>query len=193
LKLDKYDIALTNCCAKEKENRPVLQCVSLRNGELSATNGFILITREALDASPEEKERELLLPATVLRKFKTRTTRTKSTIFLSLLEDEAIITTPGIEESKFKLPTGTFPKYDKLFNDEPIRKLAQTAVIVGKLKQILSTMPNDGILRIGVSETTSPIEFECSATIYTPIERPIRGMVMPIFVDWTEFKWHRRS
>ena len=190
MKLDKYDIALVNGTSKEVA-RPMLQNVHLNKGRLEAADGFILAFREA-DVSPEEKEITTLLPAGILRTIK------------STPKKQAILTV-GTEELQIQYQndagepidynptlsfqpgdtTKTYPELKQLFPKDTTKK-AHIALSVSLLKKLLTCLPDEGYLRIGITEIDKPLEFECSN-----MDRPIRGMVMPMFVDWEDFKWHR--
>ena len=199
MKLDKYDIALVNACGDAE--RPILQNVCVRDGELIAVNGFILAMRKA-DMQPEEKlDGDLLLPASMLKQVKPAPMKQAN---LTLIDDSerakiTYVSALGLPlesepELLFKLystkaqtfPNIIFPSISSLYRQSPTEKKAHVAVDMGLLKKLLACMPNDGILRIGVSEPASPVEFECSS-----MERPIQALLMPMYVDWTKHNWRR--
>jgi hypothetical protein len=191
MKLDKYDLKLVNGCAKE--GRPMLQNVCVRKGQLAVADGFILVLREA-DMKPEEKEQEeLLLPASMLKQVKFQPSKKPE---LSLADGKVKVTYSNQKgnplefepEVSFKPYTESkpFPNYTELLNESPIKKTAEIAVSVGLLKRILSMMPDDGILRLGINTVSTPLEFQCEG-----MDRPIRGLIMPMFIDWKAYKWQR--
>jgi len=189
MKLDKWDIAIVNAANKNDVSRPVLQTVCLKNGKLAAADGFMLVVRDAAMEPGESKDQQLL-PAQCWRNIKTDG---KKIAQLSAKDGEATISYKNdkgkpIEydpQYSFKLmENATFPNYPQLF-PESTEKKAQIAVNVGKLKKLLSCMPDTGILRIGITEPSAPMEVECVA------DRPIRGLLMPMYVEWDKFRWYR--
>ncbi len=194
MKLDKYDIALANACAKD-DGRPVLTNVCYRNGKLAASDGFALVVRE-VEKETSEDYPDTLLPAKILKTIKpTQNKVAELTIDSKCQVTYKKVTGENIESeptNAFKPSTsGTFPNYAQLF-PKGQDKTAKSVLSVGLLKRVLSCLPNDGVLRIGLINTpdekasSQPIEFECSN-----IDRPIYGMIMPMYVDWSDFKWHR--
>lgn len=196
MKLDKYDIALTNACAKE-DSRPVLENVCYRNGELAAVDGFMMVVRQA-DTDPNENPPHTLLPVSILKTIKVNAKRIaelsingKCEVVFKNENGEPVDFEPSISFKPFD--RAEFPKYESLFPKEQ-EKTAVTAMSVGLLKRLVKCLPDDGILRFGIINTPGerksdqPIEFEC-----TNMDRPIRGMIMPMYTDWTNFKWHREE
>jgi len=194
MKLDKYDIKLTNGCAKE-QSRPILTNVCLRDGKLAAADGFMLVVRDA-DLGEGENPPETMLPTSILKTVKADSKRIANLEIndgcklsyyrenLAPLDYEPVLS--------FKLGTDkAFPDFDQLFPKEQ-KKTAVTAVSVGLLKKLCSILPDDGILRLGISnpvgsgEYAQPIEFHCGK-----MDRPIYGLLMPMYVDWQDFKWTR--
>lgn len=78
-----------------------------------------------------------------------------------------------------------YPDIRKLF-PEDITKTTQIAINVKLLRKLLTCLPNDGILYLGITAPDQSLEFEVSN-----MKRPIRGLIMPIRADWAHFKWHR--
>uniref|UniRef100_A0A6M3LJ28 DNA polymerase n=1 Tax=viral metagenome TaxID=1070528 RepID=A0A6M3LJ28_9ZZZZ len=192
MKLDRYDIALVNGTGKE-DARPMLQNVHLNKGRLEVADGFMLAFRET-DVTPEEKEITTLLPAKILRTIKS-TTKRQAILAVGTEELQVRYQNETGEPVDFN-PTlsfhpgdtsGTYPELTQLFPKDTTKK-AHIAVGVGLLKRLLACLPDDGHLRIGITEPDKPLEFECSN-----MDRPIRGLVMPMFVDWQDFKWYRES
>jgi DNA polymerase III sliding clamp (beta) subunit (PCNA family) len=194
MKLDKQDIALTNCCALEQE-RPILTCLSLRNGQLTAADGFLLVTRKA-DTDDDEDTKDILLPKDTLKVLGSQITE-RGNIELTFEEENKVRAI--IRPNSFGIPknfilrfqteqSGPFPHYEELLNNSPTQKKAQVAIQISKLKQILSTMPNDGIVKIGINEPSQPIELQCNDE---HSDRPITAMIMPMFIHWSDFKWYR--
>ena len=188
MKLDRYDVGLTKAC-ETKDARPILTMVSLRDGELAAANEFMFAVRDA-DLPPDEKDTTTLLPAAMLNTLKL-TSRKQAT--LQLTNDKATVSftdnaeKPLENEPEFRfsipLPSTPFPDYKKLYGNP--QKKAHIALSVSLLRSLLSMLPGDGILCLGIREPTDVVEFECSN-----MERPIRGAIMPMFVNWAETKWH---
>ncbi len=187
--LDKYDIALTRICAKD-DNKPVLQDISLRNGQLVACDGFTLAKRKADTTSIQETTRELLLPSSILKQIKLDSNKQA---MLVLPEEES--TEFNITITRYGIPIeprlifnsqniGTFPNYSHLI-EGGLPKKAQVAISVSALKNILSMLPNDGVLQIGINEPTQAVEFYCKGG---RLERDTQVFAMPLF---TEFTWPR--
>ncbi len=210
MKLDKYDIALAKACATD--GRPSLQHVAIRSGELVAANGFLLVTRKA-DLDEGEQVPDAMIPASIFgsvsapvtvkpRKGKILPAPPKKTPNLEISDKQGILTYQDRKGEKlenepevhFKLGLGlSFPNHQQLFPKGD--KVFQIAVSVAMLQKVLSTMPPNGTLRIGFTTeypateggrpTPAPIEFSCDFG-----ERPIEAVLMPMFVDWSDFKWH---
>jgi len=191
MKLDRYDIALTKGVAPE-DSRPMLGNIHLKDGRLSVADGFLIITREA-DITEEEKGIETLIPAKIFREVKvsphqiTHLAITPDTLTVTHQKAEKPIPfNPTLSFQPYDAGTGKYPSLNLYITSQHTEKQAQIAVNVGLLKRILSCMPNDGILRLGITGEAVPLEFECGR-----MDRPIRGLLMPMFVDWESFKWHR--
>jgi len=190
MKLDRYDIALVNGTSKN-DSSPILQNVHLNKGILEAADGFMLTRREA-DVTPEEKEITTLLPATILGTIKSSP---KKQVVLTVVADELQVQYQNENGEPIDFnptlsfhpgdTTKAYPKLTQLFPKDTTKK-AHIAIGVGLLKRLLACLPDEGHLRIGITEIDKPLEFECSN-----MDRPIRGLVMPMFVDWQDFKWHR--
>jgi len=207
MKLDKYDIAIAKACATD--GRPSLQHVAIRSGELVAANGFLLVTRKA-DLDEGEQVPDAMIPASIFgsvsapvtvkpRKGKILPAPPKKTPNLEISDKQGILTYQDRKGEKlenepevhFKLGLGlSFPNHQQLFPKGA--KVFQIAVSVAMLQKVLSTMPPNGILRMGFTAnlagerpTPAPIEFSCDFG-----ERPIEAVLMPMFVDWSDFKWH---
>lgn len=191
MKLTKNDLKLTNAVADEKERRPVLSNVLLRKGRLIAADGFMLVGRQA-DLNREErlaKEESVLLPARILRLIKPQR---KETIELELGEDNTVKVT--IKEGgrvkdptlSFSLPQdiGSFPIFD---NAIPVSdKLAHTAIDLKKLRKFLASLPDEGILRLGIGEPSDIIE---GYVWGIGDGQPTRAFIMPMYVPWEDHKW----
>ena len=190
MKLDKYDLALVNAACKDNETaRPMLQCLHFTQGKVEAADGFMLAVRD-LDLQVGEEKPEALLNTRMIKQIKPGK---RQEAILSIADGKAKVDylkdngtgepaefAPSISFGTFK---AIFPKTDQLWLAG--EKKAQIAVSAGLLKKLLATMPDGGILRIGITEPSAPLEFECSN-----MDRPIRGMIMPMFVDWEKHKWH---
>ena len=195
MKLDRYDLLMANGCAKE-ETRPILNCVSIKEGELCAADGFVMIIREANTDNPEEKDLLALLPKEMLKSIakhckganEVRSTFTNKSAHCQVFTRLGIPKEPIME---FGLMQGTFPAYKEIANMSQEKK-AVTALSVSNLKKVLSAMPNSGIVRIGVGEPTQPVELECSDP-ESDNPRPIRAIIMPMFVTWRDFQWKRKT
>lgn len=190
MKLDRYDIALVNGTSKN-DSSPILQNVHLNKGILEAADGFMLARREA-DVTPKEKEITTFIPTKILKTI--RGTSKKQAILTLGAEELQVQYQDKVGKSidfnptlKFQAgdTTRTYPELTQLFPKDTTKK-AHIAIGVGLLKRLLACLPDEGHLRIGITEIDKPMEFECSN-----MDRPIRGLVMPIFMDWQDFKWHR--
>lgn len=192
MKLDRHDFAMTNCCSKEGSN-PALKAVCFRNGKLIAANGFILIAREADITSEEKTEEEFLMPTSVLKIAKPKNNKAEVSFAKGIIKftyKEGELNKPIQYEPEIyaKTEIGKFPNYLSIINESSTKKKAQILLSIRELKKVLSTMPDDGHIALGIESTTAPIEFEC-----TSMKRPVRGLLMPIFTDWDDFKWHREQ
>ncbi len=190
MKLDKYDLAMVNATSKEN-SRPVLQTLHLTKGRIEVASGALLALRD-LELSENEAPPEALLPVKAVKQIKT--TQAQRTLLI-VEEDIAKIiyqTRQGgtIEfEPTFSFKTfkqGTFPDIASLIQKVPTVKRVQTAISVNLLKKLVSILPDDGILRIGITEPEKEIEFSCEI-----MDRPIRGLIMPMYVAWGKFSWWR--
>jgi len=196
MKLDKWDIALTNACAKE-DSRPVLTNLCLRNGKLAASDSFMLVVRD-VELAEGENPPETLLPVKILKTIKTNTKNiAELTINYKCEISYKLDTGEPVEyetSMSFKPSnSGAFPDYDQLFPKDQ-KKTAVTTVSANLLKQFVKCLPDGGIVRLGIINTAGekrsdqPVEFHCEDPFG---ERPIYGMLMPMFVDWSKFKWTR--
>ncbi len=191
MKLDIYDIAMVNGTCKEI-SRPLLQCLHLTKGRIEVADGFMLATRD-LEFEKDEDKPETLLPAKMIKGVKAgikqqTILKTDNKIANITYQDETGLPIDFEPSYSFKAygDGKSYPNIDALFQPIKTEKTAYIAVGVGILKKLLSCMPNGGILRIGITEPTAPLEYECSN-----MDRPIRGLLMPMFIDWEDFKWHR--
>ena len=192
MKLDKYDVALINATAKEPASK-LLQCLHLSKGRIEAADGFMMARRE-LELEEGEVQPETLISAAM---FKNIRPSKKQEALLATDNNSVTLTYRNAEDGQpveFE-PTlsfkaygygETFPNLDAQYDNSPTEKKAHIAVSVSLLKKLLACLPNEGILRIGINEVAEPMEYECSN-----MDRPIRGLIMPMFVDWSDFKWHR--
>ena len=190
MRLDKYDIGLVKGTTGGDSSRPVLQCISLKEGKLAVADGFMAVVREA-DCDDGEKTLEVLLPNKMIEQVKAdknqhpiltvdgdRVTVTYETIGGLPLEHN-----PNLS---FGLQTGDFPNYALLLKDCPTDKKARIAISVKMLKRLVAMLPDDGIVKLGIIGETTALEFDCGN-----MDRPIRGLIMPMFVRWDEFEWYR--
>jgi len=190
IKLDEYDIAMVNATTQEAGS-PLLHNVCLREGKLAAADGYMLVVREA-DIKDGKHEGETLLPASIIK-----TIRSTPKHQAEMILDDTSLSVQykdGLDRPvefdpilNFKPYTDSqpFPKYMKLFPKGTTKK-AHIAVRVKLLKKLLACLPDDGMLRIGINKPNDPLEFHCE-----DFDRPIYGMIMPMFTDWQDFKWTR--
>lgn len=191
IKLDKYDIAMVNATVPVKEGRPLLQNLCIRNGKLAAVDGFMIVVREA-NIVEGKHEGDTLLPASIVKTIRSTPKRqaeltlddNSASVHYKDDTDQPVEFNPSLHFQPYS-DSKEFPKYDVLFPQET-NKTAQIAINVGLLKRLVSCLPEDGILRMGITEPTSPLEFHCSQ-----LDRPIYGLLMPMYVDWQDFKWLR--
>lgn len=190
MRLDRYDLALVNAACNEDETaRPMLQCLHFTKGRVEASDGFMLAVRD-LDLQEGEEPPEALLNSRMIKQIKParrqeailQVTGKRATVSYQDEKGDPAEFEPSITFGTFT-NIATFPNTDQLW--VTAEKKAQIAVSVGLLKRLLAIMPNDGILRIGITEPSAPLEFECSN-----MDRPIKGLLMPMFVDWKEHKWN---
>jgi len=192
MKLDEYDLALVNAACEEDETaRPMLQCLHFTKGRVEAADGFMLAVRD-LDLKDGEEKPEALLSTRMLKQVKLG--RWQEAV-LSITDGKALVNylkddgtgapaefEPSVSFAVFR-DGKSFPNIDKLWAS--VEKKAYIAVNVGLLKKLIACLPADGIMKIGLTEPTDPLEFECSN-----MDRPIRGMLMPMDVNWDDHKWH---
>ena len=161
--------------------------MALIDGILVAVDGFMLVTRKA-DMEEGEVLTNALLPAKMLQQVKPTPKRLaklsqdgkKSTVSYVDVMDRPVDDDP---EFRFTTQDATpFPKYPGLFPGPD--KKARVAISVSLLRRLLSTMPDDGILRVGVMGERDPIEFSVEN-----MDRPISGAIMPMYVDWSQTHW----
>uniref|UniRef100_A0A6M3J334 DNA polymerase n=1 Tax=viral metagenome TaxID=1070528 RepID=A0A6M3J334_9ZZZZ len=193
MKLDRYDIAMVNAACKQDETaRPMLQCLHFTKGRVEAADGFMLATRD-LDLQDGEEKPEALLNTKMIKQIKParrqetilQITDKRATVSYQDEEGKPVEFEPSISFATFD---ATFPDTDQLWTS--LEKKAQIAISVSLLKKLIACLPDGvgSILRIGITEPTAPLEFECSN-----MDRPIRGMIMPMHVDWKEHKWKREK
>ena len=192
MKLDRFDLALVNAACKDDETaRPMLQCLHFTKGRVEAADGFMLAVRD-LDLQDGEEKPEALINTRMVKQIKPAR---RQDAILSIVDGKAkvdYLKDDGTGEPAEFEPSISFATYGdgKSFPDTgqlwaTAEKKAQIAVSVKLLKQLIACLPVDGILRIGITEPTSPLEFECPN-----MDRPIRGMIMPMYVEWAGHKWH---
>ena len=190
MKLDRYDLAMVNAAVKGDETaRPMLQCLHFTKGRVEAIDGFMLAVRE-LDLQDGEEKPEALLNTRMIKQIKPakrqeailELTDKRATVRYQDEEGKPAEFEPAVSFAVFG-DGKSFPNTDQLW--PTVEKKAQIAVSVDLLKRLLAALPANGFLRIGITEPTEPLEFECSN-----MDRPIRGMLMPMFVSWKEHQWH---
>ncbi len=193
MKIDRYDIALINgACKSDEAARPTLRCLHLTKGRIEAADGFMLAVRD-LDLGKDEAKPETLLPIKMLKQIKTSE---KQQAIMAVIDGKATITyrddkgKPVDFEPSLSFKTfgdgKNFPNTDQLWvNTE---KKAYIAVNVDLLKKLVACLPNSGILRLGITDPKEPLEFDCSN-----MDRPIRGMIMPMYVEWSGHEWHGKA
>lgn len=191
IKLDKYDIAMANAVGKE-DGCSTLCNICLKDGKLVAADGYMLIVRDA-EIIEGERDSEILLPGSIIKTIRTTPKRQAELVCedanLSVSYknevDLPIDYDPTLTFKHCNTDTSKYPDYLPLFPKDTAKK-AHIALGVGLLKRLISCLPEDGFLRMGITDDTSPLEFEC----VNP-GRPIRGMIMPMGIDWEGFEWHR--
>jgi len=190
MRLDRYDLALVNAACNEHDTaRLVLQCLHFTKGRVEAADGFMLVVRD-LDLQEGEEKPEALLNARMVKQIKParrqeailQITDKRATVNYHDEEGKPAEFEPSISFAVYG-DGKSFPSTDVLWTT--MEKKAQIAIDVGLLKKLIAILPADGILRIGIIDEKSPLEFECSN-----MDRPIRGMIMPMYVDWKEHKWN---
>lgn len=192
MKLDSLDHRLARGVCKEL-GRPVLHQVMVRKGELAVADGFLLVRREG-DFTPDDtlRDTEVGLPASIL---KTVRMGERESAEVVLSEDKTRFTlTVQDEKGKAKEPVLTFSAlrdvYPAFEHIAPSAlKKAEVAVDIKLLRKLLSCLPDDGYLRMGLGEKSEPVEFYITSWSVSAKERPYRALLMPIFCSWDEHKW----
>lgn len=185
MKIDRNDIRLVNACESDKDSpREIMKCLSLKDGELVGADGFLLVKRQAV-LDDGEKDIKALLPASMIKQIKPKADQQAN---LTIESGQATVDYQSMTEYEpkfiFKLVEGDYPAYDKIFESAKKEKKGVIALSVTLLKKLLKTMPDNGILRLGITEVLDPVEFNCDVDY-----RPITGLIMPMDVDWSDFKW----
>jgi len=193
IKLDRYDIAMV-CAVTKETGKPILQNLCLRDGKLAVADGFMLVVREAniLEGS---QDGETLLPASIIKTIRSTPKRqaelvcedTSLSVSYKDEKGDAVEYDPTLHFKPYTGGIGKYPASPDLFPKDTAKK-AYIALNVGLLKKLVTCLPDNGILRIGIVDEFSPLEFECGN-----LDRSIRGMLMPMYVDWKEFEWHREK
>ena len=198
MKADKYDMALGNAAAQD-DGHPALAQICFRDGKLAAANGFMLVCRKANTEKGDGFDSAVMIPAKMAKVIKPSAKKlAKMTI-----KDKKITTTYydglGVEvDPKLVFNAGLtdkFPEYQQVFPKG--KKYHQYAVSIDLLRTLLPCLPKDGILKLGFMESaSSPMEFRVDGL--TPAdydcERPIYGMLMPMFVRWDDGnEWQRAN
>jgi len=168
----------------------MLQCLHLTKGRVEVADGFILAVRE-LDLQEGEESPEALIPSKMIKNVKAGK---KQQALLAVEDSQAVVTYQDEEGEPIDFePSYSFRTYGdgKSYPDikEPCKpyetkKKVQIAINVGLLKKMLSCLPNDGMLRLGITKPDEPLSWYCSN-----MDRPIWGMLMPMSTDWQDFKW----
>ena len=193
MKIDKYDMALANAATRD-ESRPILTQICFKDGRLAVSGGYILVCRKADTEKDDGFEGEVLIPAKMAKVIKP----TDKKPARMTIKDKVITTTYYNESGKevdpklqFKADLNTeFPKFTELFPKG--KKYYQYAIGIGLLRELISCLPKDGILRLGFMEDCiSPMEFRVSGNVSADYDcaRPIYGLVMPMVVPWDEPIW----
>jgi len=196
-------MALANAAAAE-ESRPVLTQICFRDGKLAAANGFMLVCRKA-DTEPDDgfTGEQVLIPAKMAKQVKPTA---KKPAKLTTKDEEITATylergEPIDPKLQFKADLNAeFPKYEQLFPKG--KKHFQYAISISLLRQLLSCLPRDGILRLGFQPhkedgTPQAMEFlitggNCTDQAYD-FDRPIYGMLMPMYAQWDGKEWQRAN
>jgi len=203
MKLDKYDIALANAAADE-ESLPVLTQICYKDGKLAAADGCMLICREAdVERNDGFTDEQVLIPAKMAKQVKPTA---KKPVKLTIKDKEITATYlkfdlegehPIDPKLQFKADLNAeFPKYEQLFPKG--KKYYQYAISISLLRQLLTCLPKDGTLKMGFGKQSSdPMEFRVGTAGMNDqaydYDRPIYGMLMPMFVDWDGDEWQRAS
>lgn len=190
MKLDKHDIAMAKVVTKL--DRPVLGNVLYDKGRFVVVDGYMIIIRHA-DREVSDGDHRALIPAKILKSVKADNLNRPT---LQIADDGHICIayndrlyrpqkhSPQLVFEAFG--DGEYPKYTELIPKDNGKKKAQVCLNVGLLKRLLSVMPDDGHLRLGIDEPSHPVEFQIENT-----DRPFHGVIMPVFVDWDSHQWTR--
>ena len=199
MKIDRYDMVLANAASNEK-SQPVLTQICFRDGKLAATNGLMLVVRNA-DVEPDDgfTGEQVLIPAKMAKQVKPTA---KKPAKLTIKDKEITATYYGeqgeeVDSLQFKADMDVeFPKFEQLFPKG--KKHHQHAISISLLRQLLACLPRNGTLRMGFGEKESdPVEFVVTDLIDQAYdtERPIHGCLMPMYVQWDENgnEWQRAN
>ena len=200
MKFDKYDIALANGVLDE-DSCPILTQICIRDGKLVVANGFMLVCRKA-DVEPDDgfTNEQVLIPAKMAKQIEP----TAKKLAQLTIKDKEITATyfsesglPIDPKLQFKADMNTeFPKWEQLFPKG--KKHHQCAISIKLLRQLLSCLPKEGVLRMGFGKgIKDSVEFLVSSAGFTDQsydeERPIYGCLMPILVQWQGDEWQRTN
>jgi hypothetical protein len=164
MKLDK-DIVRIAYAAREYENGG-LENVYITDGEIIASDGYMIIRKELEDSCPDMA----VSAKELIRGFRQLGEPTPT---LELESDEAKLSSPNIE---IRLKTKNLCENNAAltFKVFPIQTPKAEITLAAKvLKKFLKTLPDDAFISFGIRGETEPVEFVVG-------DCDIYGLIMPI-------------
>jgi hypothetical protein len=195
--------------ASSDENRPTLSGVNFTKEEAIVADGFMLVIKrlpspemKLMEELPDDGIQSVIVPADALKACKGEKVELQTIECLreiasiELLKADATVSvnkivarmTGGDFVVEADAIQGTYPDWSNLFTPSSIR--AQIAVNTKILKKLLKTLPDDSMLRLRVSDSDKPIEFQC---IDPDGDIPINGLVMPLNANWLDVQWRTKE
>ena len=187
MNITKQDTVLANCCAKGEVVKSSRKCVGLKDGYFVASNGFLLVCCP-VDKEPGESVPNALLPASI---WKTCAPPKDCAGEFTIQHGHGTVTHKSADEEvletiEFPVEETDYPDYQKMFGSP--QKTSCIAIDIKLLKTLLSALPPEGVLKLGITGSTEAIEFMVSED-----DRPISGIIMPMHVDWASHRWHSQT
>jgi hypothetical protein len=186
LKLDKYDMAMHKATATDRQEH-VLNNLNLMDGNLMATDGFMLVTRKAHIVPEEGEQIDALIPASLIKTIQTKSKNAElkiggGRVTTSLCNDA------GVNVEISAKTGGNITQYPRVADMWPTeRPTTKIAFDIALFKKLLSALPNQGALCLGLHEKHQVVEFVCTNN---PGEnRDFNGMIMPMYMEWDRMEW----
>ncbi len=176
--LDQGAIAVAHATAEE-ESRPILTCVQIGNGEIVATDGYILVRHPA----KTEGEGVILVPGKAI--IAARGLCPYGDLLLEQSGDEVVIKSdrPTLPLAlTTKVVMGQFPSLDDKYSTS--ETVVFIALSPGLLKKLLDAVPDASMIKFRIRGPHEPVEFVADET---------NGLIMPMRVGKIEKDehWHK--